>query len=380
MNKIKFRLIPFIISLLIVISSVTGITLYSYYKYDNNKIRFVADYFHYEEYKSVETETQIEDFVKFTTANYSKISEGLNFIDAKSGNTYTNKPSDNSKNLVNGAIWENGVLHLPGYFDLAMYAETVYNTDSEEWILTYYIYLYNVNYDVVDSMDKLYFVFVDGIGESQENELYGVTKLDTMIKEIKDAEYGGPNGTNLPTYSFSGEQASSNPMYIHDNNAKGSAISDDNVPYVYRLTTMTEALSSTSDLDDEIETARWFYELKSTTFSIFHSGSDTLYNAIEKGTTDEIKELVRGTYVNPYEDAEDFNSKVDNATIFDGYEKNIFDAGYGKFIFWRIFIEGAITFVISGVLALLFYLIWQDDEIEEKKQTVKFKAPKPKKK
>ena len=66
--------------------------------------------------------------------------------------------------------------------------------------------------------------------------------------------------------------------------------------------------------------------------------------------TDEIKELVRGTYVNPYEDAEDFNSKVDNATIFDGYEKNIFDAGYGKFIFWRIFIEGAITFVISGVL------------------------------
>ena len=380
MKKIKFRLVPFIISLLIVIGSVTGITLYSYYEFDNNKIRFVADYFHYEDYKSVETETQIEDYVKFNTENYAKVSEGLKFYDVKSKKDYTATPSDNSKNFINGATWENGVLHLPGYFDLAMYAETTYNEDAEEWIFTYYLYLYNVNYDSATMMDHLYFVFVDGIGESGETELYGVTKLDTMIQEVKDGEYGGPNGVNLPTYAFSGKQASSNPMYIHDNNATGVGVSDENTPYVYRLTTMTEALSSTSDLDDDIEAARWFYELKSSTFSIFHSGSNTLVNAIEQGTTDELTELVRGTYENPYKDAEDFNSKVGDGVVNAGFDKDLFDAGYGKFIFWRIFIEGAITFVISGVLALLFYLIWQDDEVEEKKQNIKFKAPKPKKK
>ena len=370
MKNLKFKLVHFIIALLIVAGSVSGISLYSYYAHDNNKIKFVNDYFHLEDYKSVDALEQIENYVSLTADSYAKINDGLSFYDVKSKKEYNATPSDNSKNHINGATYENGILHIPGWFDVVMYAQTSYNTDAEEWSFTYYLYLFNVNYKTADMLDKIYFCFVDGTGESGDTELYGVTKLDLMINEIKDAEYGGPDGTNLPQFSYTGKQASSNPLYIYDNGASGSDVTDEYVPYIYRLTSMTEALSETSDLDDEIESSRWFYELDSTTFSIFHSGTNNLTDAISLGTTDELEEIVRGTYVNPYKDAEDFNSKVDNA-VFDGFDSNLYQAGYGKFIFWTIFWQALTTFFVSGILAVLYYLIWQDDE-EEK--TVK--APK----
>lgn len=371
MKNLKFKLVHFIIALLIVAGSVSGISLYSYYAHDNNKIKFVNDYFHLEDYKSVDALEQIENYVSLTADSYAKISDGLSFYDVKSKKEYNATPSDNSKNHINGATYENGILHIPGWFDVVMYAQTSYNTDAEEWSFTYYLYLFNVNYKTADMLDKIYFCFVDGTGESGDTELYGVTKLDLMINEIKDAEYGGPDGTNLPQFSYTGKQASSNPLYIYDNGASGSDVTDEYVPYIYRLTSMTEALSETSDLDDEIESSRWFYELDSTTFSIFHSGTNNLTDAISLGTTDELEEIVRGTYVNPYKDALDFNSKVDNTVVFDGFDSNLYRAGYGKFIFWTIFWQALTTFFVSGILAVLYYLIWQDDE-EEK--TVK--APK----
>lgn len=378
MKNLKFKLVHFIIALLIVAGSVAGISLYSYYGHDNNKIKFANDYFHLEDYKSVDALEQIENYVSLTAESYAKISDGLSFYDIKSKKEYNATPSDNSKNYINGATFDNGILHIPGWFDLVMYAQTSYNVDAEEWAFTYYLYLFNVNHQTEDFIDKLYFCFVDGTGESTEPELYGVTKLDLMIQEIKDAEYGGPDGTNLPQYSYSGKQASSNPLYIYDNGATGAGVTADSVPYIYRLTSMNEALSETSDLDDDIEKARWFYELKETTFSIFHSGSNNLTDAISKDTTDELEEIVRGTYTNPYKDAEDFNSKVDNKVVFSGADNNLYEAGYGKFIFWSIFVEALITFVVSGILAVLYYLIWQDDE--EVKTTKAPKKLKPKKK
>ncbi len=367
MKKIKFKLIPFIISLAIVLGSVAGITLYSYFEYDNNKLRFVADYFHYEDYKSVETETQIDEFIDMTTYAHQHINSGLKFHDVKSKKEYTSVPSDNSKNFINGATWDNGVLHVPGYFDLKMYAETFYNENDEKWVFSYYIYLYNVNYETKNIINNLYFCFVDGIGDAEEGEFYGTTKLDTIIQEFKDGDSGSANAINLPSFQYTGKHSSSYTMYVHDNNAINHGITDD-VPYVYRLTALNETLSETSELDDNIESRRWFYELEETTFSIFYSGTNSLSDALTNGTTDEIKEIVRGTYVNPYKNAEDFNELAleDDSDIKLGYSKNLYKAGYFKFIIGRIVIEGLVTLVISGVLAILFYLIWQDDEDEPK--------------
>lgn len=377
MKNLKFKLVHFIIALLIVAGSVAGITLYSYYGHDTNKIKFANEYYHVEDYKSLTALEQIENHVKLSGDSYAHIVDGLSFYDIKSKKEYNATPSDNSKNHINGATWENGVLHIPGWFDLTVYAQTNYNNDAEEWTFTYYLYLFNVNYKTADMMDKLYFCFVNGTGESGENELYGVTKLDVMIDEIRNAEYGGPDGANIPQFSYTGKQASSNPLYIYDNGATGAGVTESEVPYIYRLTSMTEALSTNSDLDDDI-TSRWFYELESSTFSIFHSGSYGLTDAISNGTTDELEEIVRGTYVNPYEDAEDFNSKVGDGVVFDGADGSLYKVGYGKFMFWRLVIEGAVTFIVSGVLAILYYLIWQDEEVE--KTTKAPKKLKPKKK
>ena len=377
MKNLKFKLVHFIIALLIVAGSVAGITLYSYYGHDTNKIKFANEYYHVEDYKSLTALEQIENHVKLSGDSYAHIVDGLSFYDIKSKKEYNSTPSDNSKNHINGATWENGVLHIPGWFDLTVYAQTNYNSDAEEWTFTYYLYLFNVNYKTADMMDKLYFCFVNGTGESGENELYGVTKLDVMIDEIRNAEYGGPDGANIPQFSYTGKQASSNPLYIYDNGATGAGVTESEVPYIYRLTSMTEALSTNSDLDDDIS-SRWFYELESSTFSIFHSGSYGLTDAISNGTTDELEEIVRGTYVNPYEDAEDFNSKVGDGVVFDGADGSLYKVGYGKFMFWRLVIEGAVTFIVSGVLAILYYLIWQDEEVE--KTTKAPKKLKPKKK
>lgn len=367
--KLKFKLVHFLIALLIVAVSVSGITLYSYYVFEPNKVEFVNDYFNVEDYKSVSAEEQIENYVKFNSDSYAHIKDGLSFYDVKSKNEYNATPSSGNKDFIEGATWDNGVLHIPGWFDLKMYAQTSYNEDAEEWAFTYYLYLFNVNHKTKDFVDKLYFCFVDGMGESEEPDLYGVTKLDLMIDEIKNAEYGGPDGTNLPQYAFTGEKVSSNPLYIYDNGATGVNTTDDEVPYIYRLTSMTEALSQTSDLET-VESARWFYELDTTTFSIFHSGSNTLTDAITNGTTDELEEIVRGTYVNPYKDAEDFNEKVGDNTVFAGYAQDLEKAGFADFIFWDIFWQGVITFVVSGILALLYYLIWQTDADEDNKKKV----------
>ena len=95
-----------------------------------------------------------------------------------------------------------------------------------------------------------------------------------------------------------------------------------------------------------------------------------LSDAISLGTTDELEEIVRGTYVNPYKDAEDFNEKVGDNTVFAGYAQDLEKAGFADFIFWDIFWQGVITFVVSGILAFLYYLIWQTDADEDNKKKV----------
>jgi hypothetical protein len=378
-TKITFKLIPFIISLLIVIISVTGISLYSYYGYENNKLRFVADYFNYETHSSVSTVDQIENFVKFESSYYQNVSTNLTYYDAKSGKEYTSTPSSSSKNLVNGATWSDGVLHLPGYFDIKVYAESTWNDTQEVWVLSYYFFIYNVNYSTADIIDHLYLAFVDGTGTSGEGELYGTTKLDVVMQEIKDGQNGGPDSANLPSYKYSGNISSSYSMYIYDNDATGSALSS-TTPYVYRLTTLSECVSETSDLDDDVS-SRIFAELESCTFSIFYSGSTDLYSALSADTgISDMKELVRGTFVNSYDDVAAFNTAVNTNGIKTGYQKDLYKAGYGKFIFLRIFIEALITFVISGLLAFLFYLIWQDDSETDSKEIKIIKKKKKKSK
>lgn len=363
MKTITFKIIPFLISLFILIGSVSGICLYSYYKFDANMLKFVAEYSHFEDYKSVATEKQIEDMVKLNSEYYQQVETGLKYYDVKSGNEYTSTPSDSSKDLVRGATWKNGVMHIPGYFDIKAYAVTTWNAESEKYIYSYYFYLYNVNYEVEDIIRHLYFVFVKGIGDpTDEHELYGTKKLELVLEEVENGENGGPNGTNLDQFAYTGKNVSSRTMYIRDNNATNTVT--DTTPFVYRLVTLAESQSETSDLDNE-EKSHSFGELENCTFSIFHSGDTDIYDAITAGDKlTGMKEIVRGTFENPYTSAEKFNEAInaEGSMIYRGYGENLYKAGYGKFIWPTILLHGSIAFVISGILAVLFYLIWQGDE------------------
>ena len=58
-----------------------------------------------------------------------------------------------------------------------------------------------------------------------------------------------------------------------------------------------------------------------------------------------------------------FNYPV--AAILECADGSLYKVGYGKFMFWRLVIEGAVTLLVSGILAVLYYLIWQDEEVEK---------------
>ena len=105
MKNLKFKLVHFVIALLIVAGSVAGITLYSYYGHDTNKIKFANEYYHVEDYKSLTALEQIENHVKLSGDSYAHIVDGLSFYDIKFKKEYNATPSDNSKNQINCAKW-----------------------------------------------------------------------------------------------------------------------------------------------------------------------------------------------------------------------------------------------------------------------------------
>ena len=366
--KLKFKLIPFIISILIIVISVTGVTIYAYKGYDTNKIRFVNDYFHYSDHSKVETLDEIESYNRFASAYYRKAGDEFTFNDIKSDYVYNETPSQNSKNFIDGATYKDGILHLDGWFDIIPYAVSTYNSDTNAWVYTYYFYVFNVNYRYQSLIRNLNFCFVNGIG-NDESEFVGTYKLNTVIDEIKSGTYLGANGTNLPTYKFKSSRtdADGNPviesesMYIYDDKAKGEFCPKG--AYVYRLTAMSETLS---DTDKETYTGerRWLSQLENATFSIYYTGEDSTATK-----PDNFVEIVRGTFTRKYENVETFNnlSKANN-DVAEGAQSDLFKAGYGAYIAKRIIITGLITFAISGVLAFLFYLIWQDDVKKEPKQ------------
>lgn len=379
MKKLTFKLIPFIIAVLIVISSVTFITLYLYKDYDNNKVRFVADYFTYEGLDENNTEAQIEDMEFINSFYYGKATEEIKFYDIKSGYEYTDTPSLSSKNAHDGVTFKDGVLHIPGYFDVCFYAEAYYSKDANKWTLNYYAYIYNVNYTSSYLIKNLHLTFVKGTGESPEGEMYGSTKLDAVIEEYKNGDSSWSNFTNLPSFNYSTKAGTSYTMNVYDHNATGLQ-QDEPTPYVTRLVTFSESGLNNNDIDDNEDLNGILSDLDNATFSIF-CGGDTDIPCTS--STVGFEEIVRGTFTKKYNSCEEFvaASSDKNSGVKEGCASDLYKAGYGKFIFWRLFIEGIIEFVISGIIAFLFYIIWQDDENDvprQKTSTIKPKKDKQK--
>lgn len=366
--KMKFKLIPFIIALLIVIGSFAGIVTYSYYKYPYNKVRFFDKYFHVDDHEKYSTDELIENAIKWQANYYTKNPGTISYRDPESKDVYENLTTPKS-----GNYFSNNVMHIDNFFDISVYASTAYIESTESWTITYHFMLSNIVYqDEKFDYSKLFFVFTDGIGEgslddkeTDEDESSGDLALEEALEKIRDNESGGATACAYYTYGFTYDSQSLGTYSIYDNNAKLNYTPDkkdedkEEEYYVFRFTPAGN-LSNTKN----------FYDLDNATFAIYY----------EKESNDDYTDLdvlVEGTMDNIV-DAKEFN-KLEN--LNKGYAKDIYSAGYFGKIWTRVILfHGGVTLLISGLIAVMFYLIFQDEDPNQKKiLVVKKKVKKAKK-
>ena len=403
----KFKLIPFIISILIVLGGTVGLCLYSYYGYDSNHFEYLTEYLHTTDYATIpdSLESQVEKYSKLKSTYYQVIDDGLQYYDIKKAkNTsidqalYTSNPSKSTAGFgIDGAKFENGVLHVGDgdnhYFDVMLLLEATYTSDMGVWGYNYYFAIFNINYDLIYSGDNLYLLFVNGDKYSENDELYGASKLDQVMTEFKS---GDINVLYNPSTSFYMTYLGTDFTLMDTGATKnGKKVS---AKEVQRLYTMTSSKSVVSDLDDESASNLYFHELNNVCFSIVSTGKIGVskdYNA----EREDYKEIVRGTLNVKYPNYNEYflNAKgqevtkvhlgVDDYVAAYGTDENIkkgqtkyMEAAewvidwnkttYPEYIRKHIIVVGIISFACSSLVAFLFYAIWQDDE-SKKSQTIK---------
>lgn len=341
--KLKFKLIPFMLSLLIVFGITFGICWYSYHNYRGNKHSFYEEYFHLNDYEDYESTELLENAVKFQFDEYKKASNtvALHNIDKDIAPSYSN-----------------GTIHVPGYFDIDVY---ITNSISEgEATYSYYFFFYNVNYQnsTYDPVDKVQVLLVNGSGagipeeEGEEENIYGDALLDQELEKLFDEdEDNNPKYNGLYPHSYS----SDNVHYpVFDNGYKNDE-DNENVTehYVYRCAPRQNNAKE-EIFNDKVP------EDGTLTFAII-----SLNSAKNKHT-----ELVRGTISNI--------DKLSEEEYEEGYAGDVYAADFSSIVGSTVAIHGAIAFGISAVIAILFYLLLMDPKEQEKK--VKFTSKKQNKK
>ena len=350
-TKKKLRIVPFIISLFIVIGATLGISLYSYNKWSINRVDFLDDYFSEKNHKSKPVEQLIEKAVQWDSQYYQKDPAKLSYRDPVTKKEYTEiKNTDITDETKLGVYYSDGVIHIPGYFDITLYAMTYYSSETEEWIINYTYFLSNIVYSTKDfDPKKVNIVFVKGIGEDTSGDtgdtpdpdetLIGDAALKEALNKIKKNESGGATPASPYSYSFSFGGTYMKSYTIYDDGADDTFNADAN-HYVHTL-------NPRGDLTNKED----FRELEELTFSIY-------YQVSSDDSSTDIKELVQGTIANK-PTAEKFN---EGTNVMKGYITAFSNAGYAKYIWPKILLHSAIAFVVSGAVAVLFYLIWQEEE------------------
>lgn len=325
--KLKFKLIPFIISTLIVVGVTFGICWYSYHDYEGNKIRFLEEHFS----KEHETQELIENMVEMQFKKYAKGNDKISIIEDAG---------------IEGTTYKDGTIHVPGYFDVDIYAVASENNNSFDY--NYYFYLYNINYQnsTFNPVDYLNIVVVNGTGHAEEvvegSEL-GLDLLEISLNKLIDDDT-----TNNPTttygayayYSYVGESSNSTPFPIYDSKATNYMEKEDDStgPLVFRMRPNSDVNNNNLfvEEDNKITTG-------DISFAIVNfNEKKTAYTTLVTG---QIKDV----------------TSIRDLDYKEGYQSNpILSPSYGYVIGGRIALHGGIAFILSAVVAFLFYLIWMD--------------------
>ncbi len=324
--KFKFKIIPFLISLLIVAGTTFGICWYSYHDYPLNKYAFFDEYFHVEDYEKYSSQELIEDAVKFQYEGYKKASDTINLIE----------------NDGKEATYKDGTISIPGYFDIDIYLTVIDNEGEKTY--SYYFYFYNVVYQGtnLDPQEEIAVIIVNGIGEGVEDDKQiGTTLLDTTISNLGDDDTdNNPKFNALATYVYSytyGENNAGRPYPIYDT---GYVNEDDDDSSNYAVWRCAPRLDNNNK---EIFNSVTFEDGEAT-FAVVKYNSKKA-EALCKGTMTGINDM----------DLVDYNK---------GHNGDMYQSYYSSVVIPKVLVHGAIAFVISGVIAFLFYLLWLPEKAE----------------
>lgn len=330
--KFKFKIIPFLISLLIVVGVTFGICWYSYHEYPLNKYDFYEEYFHTEDYKEYKSSELIENAVKFEYEGYVKAPSTIQALE----------------NSEVESTYKDGTISVPGYFDIDVYL-TVIDSEGEK-TYSYYFYFYNVNYQnsTLDPINEIGVIIVNGIGEgtptNEDEEEFGNALLDTAISNLEDEDTtNNPSYNALAAYGYTANSARIYPIF-DTGFSSDNKVSETTDHYVWRCAprldyTHTEITNKEKYSDGE------------ATFAVVDFGGN------------EVKTLFKGTMTEIH--------KMNEVEFNEGYSQDPTNSFYSSVVFPKVLLHGGIAFVISAVIAFLFYLLWLDPNETTAKKAVK---------
>lgn len=356
--KRKIRIIPFLISLLIVLGSVGGIAIYAY-NWTVNHERYLEHIYDIENKNGELTNQTLDETMKWTSHFYQFNPGTLKYRDSDTRREYGETPFTNIYDGTIGNYFKNGVFHIEGWFDVVLYSIVtqveVENEDTGEkkfeYNLNYYFIFENIDYAATKNFDpqNIGLVFVEGIGEGEKDPTdsnskeFGDAALDTYLENIENGE---STSTNAYYYYYSGPTIS---YRVIDKNATNTP--DDVTTYLYKIMPFEGETSKT-----------YFNELEEITFALIYTDSEGNIKNLAEGTLTDLPTL------------EDYTSGKAGS---EGYAENYNKAPYLAFIWPRILLASAIALVLSGIVAILFYLIWDTEEpVKNNKHTKKYKFQK----
>lgn len=369
----KIKIIPFIIAVLFPLVCTTFIVCYSYgvndiYTTNKNKYEIYTQNKYFDD-KGDATD-EIEKGVKLDAYKYQ----------ASPGNVKIND------SIVSGSEYKTDELTT------SLYAYTAHTTSDDETTIniSYTLYIYDILYKnkyvadtfttakdglLLKNYGTLQLVYVKGTGEWAK---------DRLAKALDEVQADGSTTTGTLISASSGTN-------VYDNDAKNyKGDEDDEIPYVYRFSLFNSTSSEFYDFDDLSEIySDQFNEKYGSSVEIpedsTNPDNDTYYNddTVKEGYTVAVlnlyndysatikyRQLYTLTIENVY-NGEDFE-KLD--TVNNGYRGDYTNAGYSYigYVWPTLLWQGALTLVVTGILGVLFYLIWQT-EPEQTAQQVNIK-------
>lgn len=360
-KKKNFKLIPFCISVLAVLLITGGIGYYSHSVYSITKRQFLEGYLSDDE--NVPTLDTINKVIELGSYAYQKDLEGVSFRDVKTKKAYASTPFTSVSDGNVNNYYKNGVMHIGGYFDVVLYAQTNYDKYSDSYTIQYNFLFFNIDYsklpEDVEPSSFLKVHLVEGISDKakedyeEDETLLGDAALKDAFDEDNKSSYQALSTSQYREY-FEYYNGLTYPYTLTDWAANfpenNSGHSDEHVTgYVYET-----ILSQTS-------TSKALSKIDNATFAIYiDNNGDT-------------KTLVEGTIDN-IQTADKFN---ESQTAYKGYNNKFQSVpSYFKFAWKPIVGWTSAAFVISVFLAFLFYMIWVD--VPETKSTTPNKKGKKK--